>query len=401
MAPHCPVEAAAEGEARGRRAGVCGRGLLSAGIMMRGMCLALLCTIATPSSCSSSQRTPFQLPSRQGSGLTSSSPPSPPQPTSIERKHSLDKLRGGKGRETSRDKGSGDRNSPWGLLNSSKDGNSRRQRVVVFLDLDNTAIWGNDGNDLGIAFQQSGKDTGTLTDLYQKLVNPQAKLLLENIRARGFDSDVVIYTRRSSLVTYMSPARQSPVDLEWDPDWVHAAEQFAIPGGVKNAEEVMGSCQTMLLPSEVRDLRLSFERLMAARDALTRVLGLKARPTVVVTSGAKKVRETAKRLGYKEDQKAYLWDDNDELRGKEQVVVVDKYVGMPREQRKKLMEFLERALPASRLSPEVARFMLSSGEEQALGIDIESGEWRYRISRCSKEEPGAFPCPADLIGGRC
>jgi len=395
MAPHRPVGAAAEGVGRGRRAGAGAWPLPRA--VLGGVCLACLCTLGEPS-VSSDQRTPFQLPSRQGSGLTSSSPPSPPQPSNIERKLSLDMLRGGKGRETPRDKGSDGRQqtSRGGNQKSSQNPNSRRQRVVVFLDLDNTAIWGNDGNDLGIAFQQSGKDTNSLTDLYQKLVNPQAKALLDDIRTRGFESDVVIYTRRSSLVTYMSPARQGPVDLEWSPDWVHSPEQFSIPGGVKNAEEVMGSCQTMLLPSEVRDLRLSFERLLAARDALTRVLGLKGRPTVVVTSGAKNVRETSKRLGFKDDQKAYLWDDNDELRGKEQVVVVDKYKGMPREQRKKLMEFLERALPASRLSPEVARFMLSSGDEQALGIDIESGEWRYRITRCSGEEPGCFPCPPDL-----
>ena len=64
-------------------------------------------------------------------------------------------------------------------------------------------------------------------------------------------------------------------------------------------------------------------------------------PQVVLTSGTKQVAFTANKLGYP-IERAFMWDDNTELRGLRNVYVVDKYCKMPPKQRNALHDFLDR-----------------------------------------------------------
>ena len=60
------------------------------------------------------------------------------------------------------------------------------------LDLDHTALFGNDGNDLGIAMQWLGKDVSTVQELYKKLINPSLRNMYLAYKAQGKDVDVVV-----------------------------------------------------------------------------------------------------------------------------------------------------------------------------------------------------------------
>ncbi len=161
--------------------------------------------------------------------------------------------------------------------------------------------------------------------MYTKLINPNVKTLVEELRSRGVQCDLVIYTRRSSLLQYSSRLRRRAVQVHWDTSWHHSENQIVIPNTVSHADQAMLACgvDEPLAPSELRDLRMGMERLLAARDALARAVALAEKPEVVVTAVAKNISDTARRLGFSPDR-AFLWDDNAELCGQSNVFIVDK-----------------------------------------------------------------------------
>ncbi len=90
---------------------------------------------------------------------------------------------------------------------------------VFMLDLDETCLFGNDGNDLGIALQCMGH-TQYLDELYRLIINPALRPAYDAFRSfcqRECSSDleprVVIYTARISLLFYVSEFRPKPVAL--------------------------------------------------------------------------------------------------------------------------------------------------------------------------------------------
>ena len=100
--------------------------------------------------------------------------------------------------------------------------------LTLMLDLDHTSLFGNDGNDLGVVLQMKDKRDSMLQQLYQKLVNPNLKKMFEAYKAQGKDIQVVIYTRRPSLLRQYHPqSRTSEVFLKTTRRVESDAELFA------------------------------------------------------------------------------------------------------------------------------------------------------------------------------
>ncbi len=110
------------------------------------------------------------------------------------------------------------------FLGDHPDSGSQSRHPTFMLDLDETCLFGNDGNDLGIALQCMGH-TQELDKLYRLLINPALKPAYDAFRClcrreTGNDSvepRVVIYTARTSLISYASEFRPTPVALRQQP----------------------------------------------------------------------------------------------------------------------------------------------------------------------------------------
>ena len=193
------------------------------------------------------------------------------------------------------------------------------------MDFDKTSIFGNDGNDLGIAMQWMGRSTDEVRQLYGLLVSPALPAAYGSLKALVRTVNVVIYTRRRQLVTYESVSQSRTVALTFHPSW-HRDGQTYIPSTITTAEQIMAHYSGEPLDAdEVNDVVKSLVRLLAARDAVAEALGLAAPPVVVVTSAAKDVDATAatlhSTLGY-DVEHTYLFDDNANLANYPHVVLV-------------------------------------------------------------------------------
>jgi hypothetical protein len=94
------------------------------------------------------------------------------------------------------------------------------------IDLDFTALYGNDGNDLGLALQWMDKDPSVVEELYAKLINPELQTMYQSYTAMGREVKVVIYTRRPQvrcigwlpltilLMLLLRALKQSPLRLQ-------------------------------------------------------------------------------------------------------------------------------------------------------------------------------------------
>jgi hypothetical protein len=105
---------------------------------------------------------------------------------------------------------------------------------------------------------------------------------------------------------------------------------------------------------EAEDLRLAWERLLAARDAIQAALALPAPPPVIVSAGDKDVGLVAERLGLGGGAGCFLWDDNPRLAGRPGVVTVPRYDRLGPAERGALEAYLAQRLPAERLPDSVA-----------------------------------------------
>jgi hypothetical protein len=81
---------------------------------------------------------------------------------------------------------------------------NKGDKLTLMLDLDKTALYGNDGNDLGIALQWMDKDFSKVQELYRQLINPSLHQVYDFYVQQGKQVEVVIYTRRPQLVYYKS-----------------------------------------------------------------------------------------------------------------------------------------------------------------------------------------------------
>ena len=86
------------------------------------------------------------------------------------------------------------------------------------IDLDKTALYGNDGNDLGIALQWMHKDFLKVQELYKLLINPSLRKVCDFYVKQGKQVEVVIYTRRPQIVYYKSCVRHKTLPVRWHDD---------------------------------------------------------------------------------------------------------------------------------------------------------------------------------------
>ena len=95
---------------------------------------------------------------------------------------------------------------------------------LVLLDLDKCSIFGNDGNDLGIALQWMECPYQSVRELYSLLVSPQLKPAYRRLRTLG-NYRCVIYTMRATFLLYRQvpdalniPAEQRSLCSRMAPD---------------------------------------------------------------------------------------------------------------------------------------------------------------------------------------
>jgi hypothetical protein len=116
-------------------------------------------------------------------------------------------------------------------------------------------VHGQDGNDLGIAFQLMKAPPAALRGLYDRLVNPAVRQLGAELCGRGAAADYVVLTRRAHLVNYYSRLRKQVIRLRWRPDWhlgCAPADPCAVPRAVPRAAPVLNPALPPVLPCPAR-----------------------------------------------------------------------------------------------------------------------------------------------------
>eukprot|EP00286_Rhodomonas_abbreviata_P022315 CAMPEP_0181295660 /NCGR_PEP_ID=MMETSP1101-20121128/4269_1 /TAXON_ID=46948 /ORGANISM="Rhodomonas abbreviata, Strain Caron Lab Isolate" /LENGTH=592 /DNA_ID=CAMNT_0023400433 /DNA_START=249 /DNA_END=2027 /DNA_ORIENTATION=+ len=275
------------------------------------------------------------------------------------------------------------------LRQSSK---SLAESAVLILDLDKTSIYGNDGNDLGIALQWMEKPDTVVKDLYKLLVSPCVKPAYEEMRAQAKQVHVVLYTRRPQVLKYQSCFRECTIPVQYKKEWHHEGQLY-LPSHIVAAEEVLRTyCGPELLEDELNDVKKSMERLIAARDAISNHLGLDAKPTVVVTATDKSIEDTVKRLKLP-DTNAYLFDDNKGLQYDPHAIVVEPLEALPQPRRCALLRFMEQHMPTEELEEELVEYLEGARDcEKAIEWNSELKQWRWRVPLASRPvQPWAVP----------
>lgn len=240
------------------------------------------------------------------------------------------------------------------IVLETKDGNSNR--LTLMIDLDKTALYGNDGNDLGVALQWMDKCHSHVEELYRKLINPNLRSMYDHYVQQGKQLDVVVYTRRPQVVYYKSCVRHNTVPVRYADEW-HGQGQLYFPSSIKSSEDIFATyAGPELLEDEQNDVKKSLDRLLAARDAIMHELGLSTPPPVVVTAQAKDVHTTARYFGVPADQ-CLLFDDNVELRNDPRVVLVDPLESLPAKRRSDLISFMQQQLPAEELEEDLIEYL--------------------------------------------
>jgi len=262
--------------------------------------------------------------------------------------------------------------------------------VVMFLDLDKCTIFGNDGNDLGIALQWMEKPYEDVLELYRHLVNPCLRPTYEKLKAKAHRVKVVIYTMRATFLLYKSCFRPAVIVLQWHDKW-HRDGQIYFPNDVNSADELLEKTNWHLLDEERTDIKKSLERLLAARQVVFEELGLDCLPDLVVTAQPKNVEKTGMALGYN-PQNCFLWDDNPKLHLDPKVLSVTPYEEMLEDRQEKLLKFLNTCLPPEHMEEDLWEFMLGASPcDVSLREDSISGDKSYHVRTTQSLEPWPIP----------
>eukprot|EP00286_Rhodomonas_abbreviata_P001304 CAMPEP_0181289830 /NCGR_PEP_ID=MMETSP1101-20121128/1093_1 /TAXON_ID=46948 /ORGANISM="Rhodomonas abbreviata, Strain Caron Lab Isolate" /LENGTH=401 /DNA_ID=CAMNT_0023394081 /DNA_START=189 /DNA_END=1394 /DNA_ORIENTATION=- len=255
--------------------------------------------------------------------------------------------------------------------------------AVLILDLDKTCLWGNDGNDLGIAMQWMEKPESTVRQLYKRIISPCVRPAFDEMMIKSKDLHTVIYTRRPQVLEYRSCFRDLTVAVKYKEEWHHDG-QIYFPSTVKDASEIMSTyCGPQLLEEEENDVKKALERLLAARDAIQAELGLLEPPPVVVTAEQKDIDCTLKTLNIASDN-AVLFDDNKALLSDPKVVCVDPFDAMPESMSKEVLSFMDEHLPVRELEEDLVEYLLEAKpDERSLEMDPRTDQLRWRIPKMS------------------
>jgi len=273
------------------------------------------------------------------------------------------------------------------------------EHATVMLDLDKTCIYGNDGNDLPMALQWADASADLVCDLYRLLLSPYIKPAVQDIMDSAYRTSIAIYTRRPQTIHYHSNVRRETIDLRFHPEWHTPDGQLLLPGYIASAEEAMAHYSGLtLLDDEAQDVTKLLERLIAARDAVTQELGLSRPPTVVVTAEDKDVVKTARQLGVP-DQHAVLFDDNQGLAHDPHVVTVVPLETLPKLQRLRVLEFMERHAPAENMCSALREFLLGAEEgERAITVD-RRGRVAWHIPETAEGAGASWRNPSSMVRG--
>ena len=117
---------------------------------------------------------------------------------------------------------------------------SRGGKLTLMLDLDKTVLYGNDGNDLGVALQWMDKTFAKVEELYKQLINPSLKKVYDFYVQQGKQVEVVIYTRRPQIVYYKSCVSQNTVPVRYAEDW-HDQGQIYFPSHVQTSQDILAT----------------------------------------------------------------------------------------------------------------------------------------------------------------
>lgn len=260
-------------------------------------------------------------------------------------------------------------------------------KVTLVLDLDKTVLYGNDGNDLGVALQWMDKDQSIVQELYAKLISPNLRKAYNSYLESGRKVDVVIYTRRPQIVYYKSCVRQNTVPVRYADDW-HAQGQLFLPPGIQTSQDIFSTyAGPDLLEDEQHDVKMSLDRLLAARDAVVRELGLPQAPPVVVTSQAKDLETTARHLGVPIET-CLLFDDNTDLRHNPRVVLVEPLDSLAPPRRRDVLAFMQRHAPIDTLDPDLVDYLEEARPDEKSVRRGADG----RLSWWIPEAAHALPC---------
>jgi hypothetical protein len=206
-------------------------------------------------------------------------------------------------------------------------------KITLMIDLDKTALYGNDGNDLGVALQWMDKEQAKVEELYRKLINPSLRPMYNSYVKQGKEVEVIVYTRRPQVVYYKSCVRQNTVPVRYADEWHGHDGQLYLPSSLKTSDDIFKTYTgPELLEDEIHDVKLALDRLLAARNGVMHELGLAVPPRVVVTAAAKHVETTARFYGLSPDA-CLLFDDNIELRNAPQVVLVNPHESLQPDRR--------------------------------------------------------------------
>ena len=254
-----------------------------------------------------------------------------------------------------------------------------KNKLTMMLDLDKTALYGNDGNDLGIALQWMDKDYSKVKELYRKLINPNLQKAYGHYKKMGKEIQVVIYTRRPQILYYRSCVRHDTMPMRYADD-MHSQGQLFVPSWMKTSDQVFAKYSgPQLLDEEANDVRKSLDRLLAARDAVAHALGLDKPPMVVVTAQAKDLDATAQHLRLPVET-CLLFDDNAELRAHPRVVLVDPLQSLPSERREELLSFMEAELPASSLPEDLVEYLEEARPSEKSITYLDNGKRAWSVS---------------------
>jgi len=184
-------------------------------------------------------------------------------------------------------------------------------KLVIFMDIDQCAIIGEDTNDLlRVLFQlfadikSDEEKKARLLELAMLLVNRSMLQALESIRARESDVRVVFYTQKASLVSLIRRYE----------GWVPALDEredtllFEAGSADQSYDYLANQCSAPPLTDAVHR---GLDRLGLVTWASAKMLGLKYLPAVLVTESSKDVVRMATQLGF-DPAKAYLFDDKAE-----------------------------------------------------------------------------------------
>lgn len=281
----------------------------------------------------------------------------------------------------------------------------KKKPLTLMLDLDKTVLYGNDGNDLGVALQwmdrATNADTSNLEELYALLVNKNLREMYDSYRERGYEVNVVIYTRRPTILTYTSVVNNHKLDARYADEW-HSDDQIYFPSSVRSSDDIFATYSGPVLHEDDKiDMKFALDRLVAARNAVMLELGLEMPPPVVVTATPKNVEATARHL-LLSPETCLLFDDNPELRHNPRVVSVDGFTTLPTAQRDAILAFMARELPAkelelSQLAEDLVQFLDGAPlEDRAITRD-DTGNISWWIPEATSSKTASWRTPDPVL----